>query len=43
MDLIVDFSLTPTAEHAAEIARLCDAMEADDAEGRYPQLTVERP
>src|SRR6202167_2358733 len=43
MDLIVDFSLIPTAEHAAEIARLCDAMEADDAEGRYPRLTVERP
>ena len=43
MDLIVDFSLIPTAERAAEIARLCDAMEADDAEGRYPQLTVERP
>ena len=43
MDLIVDFSLIPTAEHAAEIARLCEAMEAADAEGRYPQLTVERP
>src|SRR3984885_369152 len=43
MDLIADFSVIPTAEHAAEIARLCDAMEAADAEGRYPQLTVERP
>jgi AMP nucleosidase len=43
MDLIADFSLIRPAERAAEIARLCDAMEADDAEGRYPQLTVERP
>ena len=43
MDLIADFSLIPSAERAAEIARLCDAMEAADAEGRYPRLTVERP
>jgi AMP nucleosidase len=43
MDLIADFSLIPAAERAAQIARLCDAMEAADAEGRYPQLTVERP
>jgi len=43
MDLIVDFSNLPITEHAAEITRLCDAMEAADAAGRYPQLTVERP
>ncbi len=43
MDLIADFANIPIGEHAAEIARLCDAMEAADAAGRYPQLTVERP
>ena len=43
MDLIVDFANIPIGDHAAEIARLCDAMEAADAAGRYPQLTVERP
>jgi AMP nucleosidase len=43
MDLIADFANIPTSDHAAEIARLCDAMEAADAAGRYPQLTVERP
>src|ERR1700678_4422735 len=43
MDLIADFSLIPPAEQAAEIARLCDAMEADDAERGCPQRTVERP
>lgn len=33
----------PDSEHSAEIQRLCDAMEAADRAGRYPQLTVERP
>lgn len=39
----VDFSVTPDGQHAAEIGRLCDAMEAADRDGRYPRLTVERP
>jgi AMP nucleosidase len=43
MTLSVDFSATPDSEHAAEIQRLCDAMEADAQAGRYPRLTVERP
>jgi AMP nucleosidase len=43
MDLSVAFSNIPAAEHAAEIARLCDAMAAADAAGRYPELIVERP
>jgi len=41
--LSADFSATPDREHAAEIRRLCDAMEAADQAGRYPKLTVERP
>src|SRR5437667_7086045 len=43
MTLSVDFSATPGSGHAAEVERLCDAMEAADQAGRYPQLTVERP
>src|SRR3984885_7799943 len=43
MDLTTDFSVIPADGHAPEITRLCDAMEAADAAGRYPQLTVERP
>src|SRR5436190_13622709 len=43
MTLSADFSATPDREHGAEIKRLCDAMEAADQAGRYPQLTVERP
>jgi AMP nucleosidase len=39
----VDFSVVPTGERAAEIARLCDAMEAIAAAGRYPLLSVKRP
>jgi AMP nucleosidase len=38
-----DFSALPDDQHAAEIERLCDAMEAADKAGRYPRLTVERP
>jgi AMP nucleosidase len=38
-----DFSATPESRHAAEIERLCDAMDAADRAGRYPRLTVERP
>jgi hypothetical protein len=41
--LSADFSATPDGQHGAEIQRLCDAMEAADQAGRYPQLTVERP
>jgi AMP nucleosidase len=41
--LSADFSATPDRQHGAEIERLCDAMEAADQAGRYPQLTVERP
>ena len=43
MELISDFSGIPASAHNDEITRLCDAMEAADAAGRYPQLTVERP
>src|ERR1700727_3534167 len=43
MDLTTDFSVIPAGGHAPEITRLCDAMEAAAAAGRYPQLTVERP
>jgi AMP nucleosidase len=39
----VDFSVAPAGQHAMEIQRLCDAMEAADRAGRYPRLTVERP
>jgi AMP nucleosidase len=39
----VDFSAAPAGQRAAEIQRLCDAMEAADRAGRYPRLTVERP
>ena len=43
MTLSADFSALPGGEREAEIQRLCDAMEAADKDGRYPQLTVERP
>jgi AMP nucleosidase len=43
MALIVDFSDIPANQHATEIKRLCEAMEAADTAGLYPQLTVERP
>ena len=39
----VDFATVPAAERAAEIGRLCDAMEATDKAGCYPRLTVVRP
>jgi AMP nucleosidase len=41
--LSVDFSAIPSSQRAAEIGRLCDAMEAADKAGRYSRLTVERP
>src|SRR5580704_7811679 len=43
MTLTADFAAVPGSRHAAEIERLCDAMEAADKAGCYPQLTVERP
>jgi AMP nucleosidase len=43
MTLSVDFSATSDSDHAAEIQRLCDAMEAAGQAGRYPRLRVERP
>jgi AMP nucleosidase len=43
MTFSADFSATPGSGHAAEVERLCDAMEAADQAGRYPRLTVERP
>jgi hypothetical protein len=33
MDLVADFSDIPASGRAAEISRLCDAMEAADAAG----------
>jgi AMP nucleosidase len=41
--LSADFSAVPDSQRAAEIKRLCEAMEAADKAGYYPQLTVERP
>jgi AMP nucleosidase len=43
MAVTVDFALLPESQHAAELARLYDAMEAYDREGCYPRVTVERP
>jgi AMP nucleosidase len=39
----VDFSAVPPGEHAAEIGRLCNAMDATARAGRYPRLSVKRP
>src|SRR6266702_8342025 len=41
--LAVDFASIPVADHASQIGRLCDAMEAAALAGRYPRLAVERP
>src|SRR5579863_5702283 len=43
MAVTVDFALLPESQHAAELARLYDAMEAADREGCYSRVTVERP
>ena len=43
MTLTADFAAIPDSRRAAEIERLCDAMEAADKAGCYPRLTVERP
>jgi AMP nucleosidase len=41
--LSTDFSAVPDSQRTAEVERLCDAMEAIYAAGRYPELVVERP
>jgi AMP nucleosidase len=43
MTLTADFTAIPDSRHAAEIERLCDAMEAAGQAGCYARLTVERP
>jgi AMP nucleosidase len=43
MTLTFDFAVVPEERRAAEVGRLCDAMEQADRAGRYPRLTVERP
>jgi AMP nucleosidase len=43
MTVSVDFSDVSGDRRGAEVARLCDAMEQADKQGRYPRLTVERP
>jgi AMP nucleosidase len=43
MTVEVDFSAVPQRERPAQVDRLCDAMEAADAAGHYPRLTVKRP
>jgi AMP nucleosidase len=37
------FAAIPASQRQAAIDQLCDAMDAADKEGCYPQLTVERP
>jgi len=41
--LTVDFAQVAAEDVPAEVARLCEALEAADAEGWYGSLTVERP
>jgi AMP nucleosidase len=43
MTLSADFSTVPASDRATDIERIIDAMQAADAAGRYPKLTVERP
>jgi AMP nucleosidase len=43
MTLSIAFAAVPASERRAAVEQLCDAMEAADNAGRYPQLTVERP
>jgi AMP nucleosidase len=43
MTLSIEFAAVPAGERQAAVEQLCDAMEAADKAGRYPQLTVERP
>jgi AMP nucleosidase len=39
----VGFAALPASQRQAAIDQLCDAMDAADKEGCYPQLTIERP
>jgi AMP nucleosidase len=41
--LSVDFAAVPESQRPARIEQLCEAMEAADAAGYYPRLSVERP
>jgi AMP nucleosidase len=43
MTVSADFAAIPDSQRAAEITRLCGAMEAAASAGRYPLLTVGRP
>jgi AMP nucleosidase len=43
MTLAVNFAAVPDSERAAQVDRLCGAMEEADLAGRYPRLIVERP
>ena len=43
MTVSADFSAVPESQRAAEITRLCDAMQAAADAGRYPRLTLGRP
>ncbi len=43
MTVSADFSAIPDSQHQTEVRQLCEAMEAADRAGRYPQLVVERP
>lgn len=41
--MTADFSAVPVAQQPAVVEQLCEAMDAADAAGYYPRLTVERP
>jgi AMP nucleosidase len=41
--MTADFSAVPGAQQPVVVEQLCQAMEAADAAGHYPRLTVERP
>jgi AMP nucleosidase len=43
MTVSVDFSVVPPEQRAAEVARLCEAMEQSARAGYYPRLEVQRP
>jgi AMP nucleosidase len=43
MTISIGFAAVAASERRAAVDELCDAMEAADKAGRYPQLTVERP
>jgi AMP nucleosidase len=43
MTISIGFAAVPVGERQAAVDQLCDAMEAADKAGRYPELIVERP